>query len=261
MVRRIAAFLLGGLARLLSWLPLPVALACGRGVGALLSLSIGTTVARRIDAALPGRGRRLARAALAELGMNLCEFMRVPYRPREVGRVELRGLEHLPAGGAVLLAGHYGNFELMGWALGQTDHKLVTLVPQPTDPLTYFVDRHRQVYGFRFIHIESSVRGRARAFLQAVRLIEEGYIVSFMADTGWSPGLEVEVLGRRRWFDLGGELMAQRTQRPVVASFITRTPRGHLVEILPLPPHEPTKAFAQMLDERVQARPEQFYWT
>ena len=260
MRRRLVILALDGLARLLAWLPLPLALNLGKGLGFLTYLLYGSFTVNRIESFLPGQGRRIGRAHLVHLGMLIFESLRAPYRPQDLARIEVRGWEHLPTAGGVLLSGHFGNIELLGSVLGRSGHKVADLAWRAEDPLTQFVDQHRRAYGIKFIYTSGSVHARARAFLQAERLIADGYMVAFMIDSGASGGLEMEFLGRPRKFDLGGELLARRTQRPLAACFITRTAQGHLAEIHSLPSGEPTRTVVQLLEERTRARPEQYLW-
>lgn len=237
MRRRLVILALDGLARLLAWLPLPLALNLGKGLGLLTYLLYGSSTVNRIESFLPGQGRRIGRAHLVHLGMLIFESLRAPYRPRDLARIEV-----------------------LGSVLGRSGHKVADLAWRAEDALTQFVDQHRRAYGIKFIYTSGSVHARARAFLQAERLIEDGYMVAFMIDSGASGALEMEFLGRPRKFDLGGELLARRTQRPLAACFITRTAQGHLVEILSLPSGEPTRTVVQLLEERTRARPEQYLW-
>jgi len=255
---RFDVLMLGVLAYAVDRLPLWAALAVGRGVGGV-SLFGRRTITRKIEAVFPGRGRRTARAHLAELGVMLCEFLRQPAHPEDLARIEVRGWEHLPAGG-VILAGHYGNIELMGFALGRSGRKIAALATRPGDPFLQFIDQRRQASRIRFIYTAVAPGAGTRAFLQARRLVREGYAVAFLADTGDGGNIELEFLGRRTAFDFGGELLARRIHCPVVACVIERTPRGHVLEILPLPSDTPTEAFVRLLEQRIRTKPEQYFW-
>ncbi len=165
MRRRLVILALDGLARLLAWLPLPLALNLGKGLGLLTYLLYGSSTVNRIESFLPGQGRRIGRAHLVHLGMLIFESLRAPYRPRDLARIEVRGREHLPTAGGVLLSGHFGNIELLGSVLGRSGHKVADLAWRAEDPLTQFVDQHRRAYCIKFIYTSGSVHARARAFL------------------------------------------------------------------------------------------------
>ncbi len=142
MRRRLVILALDGLARLLAWLPLPLALNLGKGLGLLTYLLYGSSTVNRIESFLPGQGRRIGRAHLVHLGMLIFESLRAPYRPRDLARIEARGS-----------------------VLGRSGHKVADLAWRAEDALTQFVDQHRRAYGIKFIYTSGSVHARARAFL------------------------------------------------------------------------------------------------
>jgi len=248
------------LARALARLPGAWALAVGRLLAVLALPLVGSRATRELEARFPGRGRAIAGAWLQNIGMSVCEFLRSRHRPDDHSGVVIHGLEHLPTGGGVLVCAHFGNFELMGSVISRLRRDVTVLVNEVDSSLVRFANATQRYYGIHTIYATGGPHPLARAFLQANQTLGAGHLVCVFVDAPVSDGLTLPFLDRPRTFGGGADALVARSGKPVVAAFLTRTPAGHLLEILPLPAAEATRAFVQLLDERVRARPDQYMW-
>lgn len=258
-------------------LPWERSLALGERLG---DLAHGLRLRRRVAEdnlvhALPERSAAeraaILRAHYRELGRVVVEYARLAELARAPrGRVvaEVRGLEHLEAArgrGAILLTGHFGNFELLGATLGQM-HPVDEIVRPLSNPgVEAILARERAHAGLTSI---SADRGIRRVF----ESLRAGRWVAMVGDQdARRHGVFVPFLNRPASTALGPARIALATGAPIIMGFVTREPGGRLLLDVepPLEIQDPAAADAALrltalhtarLEARVRAHPEMWFW-
>jgi KDO2-lipid IV(A) lauroyltransferase len=185
---------------------------------------------------------------------------------------EVTGVDHLEraqaAGrGALLLTGHFGNFELLGAWLGRM-HPVDFVVKPLTNP---YVDRWleglRRESGVGTLPLGLGVRGVYRA-------LRENRWIALLADQdARRDGVFVPFFGRDASTPRGPAELAVRTGAPIVMGFGWRGADGRLrLDVGPTLTPDPgiadpeasvrdlTARHTAALEARVRERPEQWFW-
>ncbi len=253
--------------------------ACGLFAFRVLGIRRGVTLgnlraalgASRSEAEL----RRIAARVYSNLGCTLMEFCKLYDMPRERIRdlVDFEGLEYVDAclaegRGALLVTGHFGNWELLGAAVAARGYRVSYLVKDQSNP---WVDRLqneiRRRGGLGIIRQDAA----ARRILQALR---RGEFVGILGDQdAGDSGVFVEFLGRPASVARGIATFAWRTGRPIIPVTIARGADGrHRAVFTPPIVSDPawrdeseaiealTRAHTQRLEQAVRERPDHYFW-
>lgn len=222
-----------------------------------------------------GQRRSLINASYRHLVWSIVEFLCLVDEPKRVLRwvTDVDGEEHLEEckrqrKGIVILTGHIGNWELLAAWLVCRGYPLVAIVRRPDDDgVAHLLDGYRARLG-----IETIPKGK---FLmrQAIRKIQEGAFVGFLADqAGSEKELRLPFMGKL-CYTVGGpaalSLLTGAHIVPVVAYRLK--PFRHKVIIdTPLPPRRdlPRNQAVSAMTERANAllegmilrHPEQWLW-
>jgi KDO2-lipid IV(A) lauroyltransferase len=208
-----------------------------------------------------------------ELGRVACEYPRLSelvHAP--LGRVfaAVYGLEHLErargAGrGAILLTGHFGNFELGGAYLGTVHPVSFVVKPLSNPAVDSLVQRWRSAAGVERIPLGTAVRGVYRA-------LRQNRWVAMLADQdARRRGVFVPFLGRPCSTPRGPAELSLRTGAPIVMGFVVRGADGrHTLHVTaPVPPPERddpdpvrtlTARHTEVLEAWVRRHPEMWFW-
>ena len=265
---------LAGAVRTLSW---ERSLALGERLGALAHrLKLRRRVAEdNLERAFPERTPReraaILRAHYRELGRVVVEYARLAELARAPrGRVvaEVRGSEHLEAArgrGAILLSGHFGNFELLGAVLGQMNPVDEIVRPLSNPGVEAILAHQRAGAGLTSI---SADRGIRRVF----ESLRAGRWVAMVGDQdARRHGVFVPFLNRPASTALGPARIALATGAPIIMGFVTRAGDRRLVLDVepPLAIAEPdapdaalrlTALHSARLEAQVRAHPEMWFW-
>src|SRR5439155_8268839 len=186
-------------------------------------------LARAFPERSAGERATILRAHYRELGRVVAEYARLSELARAPrGRVfaNVRGLEHFEAlrgRGAILLTGHFGNFELGGAMLGQLDAVDVVVRPLSHPGVEALLARERERAGLTAIPADRGIR-RVYASLRA------GRWVAMVGDQdARHHGAFVPFLGRPASTALGPARIALATGAPILMGFVTREPDGRLI--------------------------------
>lgn len=218
--------------------------------------------------------RALARRAFEQLGRSFLEFLSLPGEAREriLARVEFVGFE--PAEewarakrGAILLTGHFGNWELIGAAYGMRYAPVKYVLPAQTNPGSdaYLNDVRRE------LGIEPIVIGQGmRTALKALRA---GACLGMLPDQdARRAGIHVPFFGRPASTHTGPARLAIRAHAPILVAVIERTGRGSfrartLLVTEPDPKRDETEEVFRLtreitaaLEGAIRARPDHWYW-
>lgn len=279
--RRARGTLLRGLVPLvaaaLAWLPWPLVLAFGRGLGHLLYRLNGRE-RRRMDEhlaiAFPERRaderRRLARACAAHHGMNLAEDLHLLVRGPEriVPRIEVVGWEHVEAarraGRPVLFAtGHCGNWELLGAVVGSHDMKAFGFARELQHSVLHdaLLRLRRRLGGGTILRGE---RGDLRHLRQVVR--GEAALAILIDQDTKVDGVWVPFFGRPAYTPTAAAELASRHDMAVLPTFFERLADGtHRCTFMPPVelPDDITAATSELtatIERQIRRVPPQWVW-
>lgn len=176
LLRALGRLFLYGLIAVVRVLPMPIALAFGRGLGTLTRL-----VSRRRyetalknlriaygDALSPAEQERIARACFQHFGMYVVESIKFPFLSDEevARRLHVKEEDYALARGifegkkgCLLITGHLGSFELPGRWLSARGHELIVLARETRDKgTTDLMTRMRERNGMRVITLGSGLK-------------------------------------------------------------------------------------------------------
>ena len=217
----------------------------------------------------------LARRSYMQLGGSLLEFASLwDITAEELRRiVRIDGLEHLDAirasgRGAMLVTGHYGNWELFGAAFVAQGYPTTFLVKEQSNPLaTRLQNQLRGRGGIEIVYQGPLV---ARGVLRA---LEKGHLVGILPDQdARRHGVFVDFLGRPASTFKGPAFFAWRTGVPIIQGYIRRLEDGthHAVMLPPIHPDPAapedeevrrlTELYTRDMERWVRAHPENYYW-
>ncbi len=282
--------------RLLYWLAYPILLLCsllppswavgiGKWAGRLAFLfdarhrHITLTNLRAAFPDLSASQRwTIARKAFENVGKTFMEIPGLTRQTREEiqARVRYTGpsreewVRARQGGGALLLTGHLGNWELMALAFGWEEEADLSFVARPLDN-PYFdrwVTRLRTRSGNRMILKRGALRGVTRS-------LREGRFVGLLMDQGVTgrEGVFVDFFGHPAGSSVALAFLAGRFQVPVHPVYTFRDPTGtghtvHIGEAVPVVRTgrkksdivENTQRFQKVLEEIIRQHPEQWFW-
>ncbi len=274
-----------GLARALQSLICAMPLSAAREFGADLgsiaySLGIRREVSlghlRRIfgDRLTEEQLERIARESYRNFGRMTFEYGRFPRLDRRLieRTVTLSGAEHLDAalaagGGALLIAGHFGNWE-MAATIATMGYPLTFLVGEQHNRLVDgLMNRLRQGLGVETVPLTGSLLGVFRA-------LRNNRIVAMLSDQdAGKSGVFVDFLGLPASTPYGPGRLAWKTGAPLLPGMAVRrgTDRHELVICPPVQPppagtpeseavRHYTQGYTSVLEEYVRKYPEQYFW-
>ncbi len=217
------------------------------------------------------RRRHVLRAHYQELGRVAAEYAHLGRLARgRLGEaiVEIRGQEHAEAirgRGAVIMSGHYSNFELLGAWLTRLNPVDFLVRPLSNPGVERLVTRWRAEAGVGCI---STAEGTRRIY----EALEAGHWVAFLADQdARRRGVFVPFLGVPASTPVGPARVALRTGAPIVMGFMERRVDGAFdLEVHPPlrveNPEAPdaverlTALHTRILEQHVRSRPELWFW-
>ena len=276
---RVTAGFFGSVAR---FLPLVVLRCLADGVGNTICLiapsrqRIAVDNLRRVlgDRFTPRQYRALARRVTRDLCRTLVELVKLPYlsQGRVAGLVSLEGVEHLHAAlaaghGALLLTGHFGNWEFLGARLAGAEGLPITVIARDSAEsfTAHLINRSRASHGMEVLEREN-----LRAVLRA---LQAGRIVGILPDQHAAVGgIVVDFLGRPAATAIGAATLALRTGCAVVPGFIYREPDGRFrIQVSPAlelrrsgdrerDVRDNTQLFNDVLGAAIREHPEQWLW-
>lgn len=267
---------------LVSALPEGAADRLGEAMGRLVGGPLGirrSTVEANLRLAFPDASeewiRETTRAAYRHLGREAAAILRLSRLDPDaiVARTEPHGWEELHAAldegnGALLVTGHYGNWEIAAATVASRGLPIAAIVKRMRNPL---VDARLEELRRR-LGVETIVTGDAPK--QVPRVLRAGGVVGIVADQdARRTGVFVPFFGRPASTHRGPALFALRLDAPVFACTARRKPgpgvqyvvSGHRVPVrrtgdLEADVTHLTRELAAALEEDVRGAPEQYFW-
>ncbi|MGA2067389.1 MAG: lysophospholipid acyltransferase family protein [Thermoguttaceae bacterium] len=256
------------LARGLAWL-----------VGDVLGLRAGV-VAENLACAFPdlsaAQRRRLARRMWEHLFLLAVEVAHIPRKVHDTNWrqfVRLRGvapLVRLLLSGrpVIVVTGHFGNFELGGYALGVLGFPTYTVARNLDNPyLDRFLARFRGATGQYLIP-------KNGGYDQILEVLSRGGTLAFLADQyGGEKGCWVEFFSRPASAHKAIALLALEHEAPVAVCYARRLRRPMRFEMVAAALADPQQAaagldtvrdltqwYTRKLEEGIRSAPEQYWW-
>jgi len=232
-----------------------------------------------IERALGNGGRAarpeaIARDAFRQLGRTFFEFLALPaHSPAALlERVEFQGWEPIlerarDGKGAVMVTGHFGNWELLGAAVGIRTGRMKYLLPAQTNAgADAYLNEVRRRLGIEPLTIGYGMRSGLRA-------LRGGSFLGMLPDQdARGAGIHVPFFGRPASTHTGPARLAARTGSPIGVALIERTGpgrfRARLRRILTPVPGAPedeevarlTREITAEIEAGIRERPDHWYW-
>ena len=217
--------------------------------------------------------RRFARRCFQNMGKNVMEFMQLPrMSPEKIHQiVTFEGKEHIDqvlgqGKGAIILTGHFGNWELLAASIVANGYPLRPIARQlRSKRLNALVCDHREKAGYSSIDRD--------AIRPALRCLKQNELLGIVADVDTSTdGVFVEFLGRPAHTPYSPVAIALKTGAAILPTFIIRQPDDSHRAIVEPPlvlqrsgDRESdlvanTQRFTKVIESYVQRYPEQWIW-
>ena len=238
-----------------------------------LAVSLELEDAREIE--------RLARRCFQNLGKNLIEFMQFPHMSRirsgnslpQVSRiVTFEGGEHIAralaeGNGAIILTGHFGNWELLAARIVAEGYTLQPLARRlRSKRLNALLHAYREKAGYTGIDRDGAIRG-------ALRCLKQNELLGILADVDTKiDGVFVDFFGRPAYTPYSPVAIALKTEASILPTFIIRQ-QDDSHRVIVEPPlvlersgdkqHDfitNTQKFTTVIESYVRLYPEQWVW-
>jgi len=266
----------------LSLLPRSWALALGALLGRLWFSVIRVrrrvvldNLARCLPELSSAERKRIALECYRNLGRAAVEFLLAARQPGDelVELVRLEGIEHVEqaraAGhGAIVITGHFGNWDLLCAAAAAAGHPLHVVTKQlSASGFDRFWQEMREQKGVRLLPARGSLT-------ELLDVLKQNEILALVVDQhDPSPSaVVVDFLGRPAAATAAPALLARRTGAPLLPVFAERLPDGtHRARIgeaiecsrtgdLKQDVRETTQRIQNTLEQAVRARPDHWLW-
>jgi Kdo2-lipid IVA lauroyltransferase/acyltransferase len=218
--------------------------------------------------------KSIALSAYRNFAKMVFEYSRFPVMDREtvLSLCTLEGKEKIDwilqnGKGAVLVAGHFGNWELMGAALSQMGYPVKFLVgEQHNKRVDDMMNRNRESMGIGIIHMGVAVRG-------VIRALRDNEMVALLSDQdAGREGVFVDFFGRKSSVHQGPAVFALKMGAPILFGSAVRLPQGRmrivaellrfddLKEVTPENIAKVTQAYTSLLENAVREHPDHWFW-
>lgn len=226
--------------QLFKWIVLALPLKSAQRLGSYLG-SVGYYVVGRrrkialenLRYAFPEKSERdlrnIAKGAFRNFAIAFTELLWFPNLTDEIIRklVHIRNLEvitdsYRTGKGLILLAGHFGNWELNALAVGHLANIPLTIIVQTQNNnlVDAVINRHRTLFGNRVVPKGASIR-------EIVRTLRERGVVAIAPDqSGPTEGPYVQFFGRMVSAHQGPAVFALKSGAPMVMGFMVRRHDG-----------------------------------
>lgn len=263
-------------------LPVRVALGVGRVLGLLV---YGMSVRRKyqvyVNLKIAFAGiktlpeiKRIVRKVFENFGQNIIEFLRQPLLTAQTYQkyVSIQGREHLDEAlhrgkGCILLAMHYGNWELESLAPAMLGYPYKVLVNQQkkTPRLDALLNSYRQCHGAVAITKEFGLK-------DLVRSLQNNEVVTLVLDQGGKEGVLVPFFDRHASMSIGAIKLGLKMDVAICPVSISRTDGPfHQIIVHPALSLERTgnmeedirrnvRQVTHLMEEHIRERPEEYMW-
>jgi len=219
--------------------------------------------------------RSILKAAYRQIGSSMFEFAALPKLTEKQlrGWIRFEGLEHLDAAlrtgrGVILLAGHFGNWELTAQGLALRGYPGSAIGRRANTPLLHnYIIRCREAHGNHVI-----VRGKAMR--RIFKVLDEGKILGILCDQrgSTSRGLSIDFFGHPAPTDPDIARIILKAQPVVMMAFGIRNPDqthriiiGRPLSFVPTGNRQEdafrlTQQYMKELEGMIRKYPDQWLW-
>ena len=181
------------------------------------------------------------------------------------GKVAVKGREHLDSAyseskGVILMAGHFGNWELIPPWLAVNGYQMVTVAQrQKNRGANRFFVEYREKAGTSPVYPGSSASNM-------ISTLRAGKILILACDqNAGKRGEFVDFFGHPASSPRGPDVFHQKTGAPVIAAFCQREQDGsYTIRFDKLPDSNGSESvmerFTALLEKEIRQRPEQYFW-
>jgi KDO2-lipid IV(A) lauroyltransferase len=217
---------------------------------------------------------RIARGVFRNLAKNAVELVHMPrIDPREIDRfVTIKGIEAIDAAmaegnGAVVVTGHFGNWELMPATLKMKGYEGAVIGRRIYfDKYDRYLNSIRASHGVQVIYRDESPR-------KALKVLRDNGILGIVADQDVDSveGVFVDFFGHSAYTPAGPAALAKITGSALIPAFMIRKSSGHElifekpVELVETGDKdkdlvENTQRWSNVIEEYIRRYPEQWVW-
>jgi KDO2-lipid IV(A) lauroyltransferase len=217
---------------------------------------------------------KIGRRTYRNFGMSMVEYSLFPALSKEkvLSMVELVGAEHFDetiakGTGAIVVAGHFGSWELMGAAVSQMGYPVDFLVGEQHNLLVDdMMNDYRKRMGIGIIKMGVAAKG-------IIKAIKSNRFVAMLSDQdAGTDGIIVEFFGRPASTPKGPAAFALKMNAPIIMAFMIRSNRGKQKIVLEKPifgkntPDKEediknlTQAYTSLLESYIRRYPDHWFW-
>ena len=215
--------------------------------------------------------KSLMRAQWENLGRTFAEFsLTHRLRPFEKNsRVKVIGMEHFNAHHpAILISGHFANWEIMATVLTQSDHTVRVTYRKINNPhIDNRIRKQREAYGTKFL-VKKTGHASGRELFEALK---SGDSVALLNDQKFNTGVEVPFFGEPAMTAQGAVRLALKTKRPLLPMAVKRDKSHFIVSFYPPIILQDTgerdadvlagvRQITGFIEDRVRENPAQWFW-
>ena len=218
--------------------------------------------------------KTIAKRCFENLGKTAVEFMQFPRLNRKQIQqyVTFEGIEHVEQAlahgkGAIILTGHFGNWELLAASISTTIAPLTPFVRELRSPrLNALVSSYREKAGYATIDRDTGMR-------HALRCLKRNELLGIVADVDTTvSGVFVDFFGRHAYTPYGPVAIALKTGAAILPTFIIRQSDGSHRAIIEPPltlkrTHAKekdlvtnTQTFTKIIESYIRRHPTQWIW-
>ena len=269
------------LSALMRLLPLRLVLWKGRIIGLLFYYFIPirkSVTIQNITETFPDKSpkqvRQIARNTYIQFGINITEYMRqTRVTAQEMAERFTFVNEHLfqeaydKGKGAILLTGHFGNWELMGGAIRALGFPVVAIAKgQSNSLIDKVIDNNRTAVGVETLQLGMALRG-------VLKSLRENKFVAILGDQdAHDEGVFVDFLGRPSSTAPGPAIFSLKTRAPIIFGSCVREPKGKYTVYLQEVQTDDlegmteenirilTQRHAKVFEESVRKWPDHWFW-
>ena len=218
--------------------------------------------------------KTIVKQCFSNLGKNVVEFMLFRrMNPKQIQQsVSFEGVQHVENAlalgkGAIILTGHFGNWELLAASISTNVSPLTPIVRELRSPrLNALVSKYREKAGYSTIDRNTGVR-------QALRCLRNNNLLGIVVDVDTSVnGVFVDFFGKPAYTPYSPIAFALKTGASILPAFIIRQPDGtHRAIIEPPLTLERcddkenelvinTQKYTKVIESYIRKNPEQWIW-
>ncbi len=218
--------------------------------------------------------RRIARRAYRNIGRGFVEYAMFPaLKDGKLERlVEFEGLENMDWAlsekkGAVMIAGHFGSWELMGAATRQKGYPIDFLVGEQHNLLVDdLMNEYRQLMGIGIIKMGVATRG-------VIKALRNNRLIAMLSDQdAGKDGTIISFFGYPASTPKGPAAFALKTDAPIIMGFIIRqdNKKQRIIFEKPIQIQKSenkeediknlTQAYTSLLEDYIRKYPDHWFW-